>query len=73
MSYTFEIIWPNRQKVSETQIHKWYEDARDNNELEIDEQDKPYNETLCVHSRAKALHDAGIITLRKKIPIESGA
>ena len=59
----FPIIYPKKKKVQEAQIHRWYEDARDNKELEDDELSKPYNETLCVHNRAKALHEAGLITL----------
>lgn len=67
MTYLYEIIWPNRRKLTENQVNSMYLDAVANDELDADDTD-----LTNVHDRVKALHDAGLITLRKKVPIACG-
>lgn len=55
---TFNVIWPERRRVSEEQICSWYDDAMANGELD----DGDYFEET-VNQKAMALHRAGIVTL----------
>lgn len=52
---TFLVIWPERREVTAEKIASWYADAADNKEVDG-------LETNAL-AQAKALHDAGLITL----------
>lgn len=63
---TYKIIYPETKIVSGDIIDRWYDDAVSN--AELDEDDTYYTSTL---DKAKALDNAGIITLIKDVVHES--
>lgn len=54
----FQILWPDRRRVSAAQINTWYDDAVANGEIEALSGDATDRD------RALALDDAGLVTLQ---------